>query len=146
MRPRYVFLSFFAFSVLSTQSHSASWSDACPGLDVSFSAFFEKFVEDREFQNLRIFYPLVIRDGIGFDQGLTVKALSEKSVRNLKYPLILKRKTQQEADIEEQITLSTERYVEVLLMQRETDRYVQTFQFRKHGDCWFLEGIMKGSS
>jgi len=130
---------------ISVPLKAANWSESCLGVDKSFPAFLQQFTEDRNFQILRIYYPLVIRDGLGFDHGLSVKSLNEKSIKNLKYPLIPSLAAQKEAHLEGTITVSTEAYVELLIVQSDTDRYVQTFQFRKIGDCWFLEGILQQS-
>ena len=129
----------------SAPSQAANWSEACPGLDKSFPAFLEQFTEDRNFQIQRTYYPLVIRDGLGFEHGLSVRTLNEKSVKGLKYPLIPSRADQKEAGLEGKITVSTEGYVELLMVQLDTDRFVHTYQFRKNGDCWFLEGILRQS-
>ena len=76
---------------------------------------------------------------------MSVELLGTGTVRSLANPLFPSLETRTTYGLTQTVTLHVARYAEVYIEKPDTDRVRQLFQFRKLGDCWYLEGMLDNS-
>ena len=116
---------------------------SCARPDDSFASFLQKFSADRSFQQMRITYPLVIRstaEGYG-----SLQVLEQSTVAALKAPVYSTAEQKQKGRLRTEFPVNTANYVEVFEYLPDTDVTLLTYEFRKQGNCWYLEGVIDGS-
>jgi len=120
---------------------AAPYSVTCASPDSSFRSFLERFSVDRTFQNSRMVYPIVVRSGQPTEAALDIQLWGEGVVLDFKTPIFLSPKERVRFGLEQEITIASPRYAEVYVHKPDADSHEETFSFRKHGDCWYLEGL-----
>ena len=116
---------------------------SCANPDDSFASFLKKFSADRSFQQMRMSYPLVIRstaEGYG-----SLQVLEQSTVAGLKAPVYSTAEEKQKGRLRTEFPVKTDTYVEIFEYLPDTDVTLLTYQFRKQGNCWYLEGVIDRS-
>jgi len=115
---------------------------ACQQPDKSFDDFLEQFSNNKNFQQSRYILPLVYRSGsysLANDYGVTVELLNMEKIKSLNYSIFRSKSERIKENIEQQIELKTERYIELLHYLPNADADMVLYKFSEINGCWFLQ-------
>jgi hypothetical protein len=135
-------LVFVGVALLASASGALAQGARCSVPDKSFESFLARFSENEHFRSGRIAFPVIYRHGRFENGDLQAQLWDAERVTALGTPPLFLSRTQRAArDVVQELPLVTKDYAEVYHRKREGDSYEVTFAFRRHGGCWFLEGL-----
>jgi len=139
-------VALIASMTIALSAHAAEpYARSCASPDASLATVLARIAADRNFHDSRVLSPFVLRSGDGSEGDMSIELLGTGTVRSLPNPLFPSSEMRTSYGLTQTVTVQSPRYAEVYVEKPDTDRVRQLFQFRKLGECWYLEGMIDSS-